>query len=185
MPLSARNEDARHRGRWAMTGAPRVPSRAKLRRGAIPSSGAAVGVAGASRWRLRGRARRDEAGTLLGRHAGPLTAHPDVGGRPRRAATCLEDNLPGRQVIGADRKTHPGEADATGAFRSSTASMGFGYMRRRRTSKVNTVRRHPLAARGIGRYVSRSDVTGGGPCSPRRRTGRTPLPRWRSRTPGC
>jgi hypothetical protein len=53
MPLSARNEDARHRGRWAMTGAPRVPSRAKLRRGAIPSSRAAVGVAGASRWRLR------------------------------------------------------------------------------------------------------------------------------------
>jgi len=136
MPLSARNEDARHRGRWAMTGAPRVPSRAKLRRGAIPSSGAAVGVAGASRWRLRGRARRDEAGTLLGRHAGPLTAHPDVGGRPRRAATCLEDNLPGRQVIGADRKTHPGDADATGAFRSSTASMGFGYMRRRCTSKA-------------------------------------------------
>jgi hypothetical protein len=29
----------------------------------------------------------------------------------------------------------------------------------------NTVRRHPLAARGIGRYVSRSDATGGARCS--------------------
>jgi hypothetical protein len=31
--------------------------------------------------------------------------------------------------------------------------------------KPNTVRRHPSAARGIDRYVSRFDATGGGPCS--------------------
>jgi hypothetical protein len=34
---------------WATTGAPRAPSRASGLRGAIPSSMAAVGVAGASR----------------------------------------------------------------------------------------------------------------------------------------
>jgi hypothetical protein len=119
-----------------MTGAPRRLVRRKTAGRDPVIDGGGGGVAGASRRRLRAALDATEAGALLGRHAGQPTAHPGVGGRPRRAATRLDDNLPSRQVIGADRKTHPGEADATGAFRSSTASIGFGYMRRRRTSKA-------------------------------------------------
>jgi hypothetical protein len=59
----------------------------------------------------------------------------------------------------------PGQIVIVAAFRSSTASMGFGYIDADAPRKPNTVRRHPLAATGIGRYVSQSDVTGGGPCS--------------------
>jgi hypothetical protein len=71
---------------------------------------AAVGVAGASRRRLRAALDATEAGTLLGRHAGQPTAHPDVGGCPRRAATRLEDSLPGRQVVTAMTSPGPGRS---------------------------------------------------------------------------
>jgi hypothetical protein len=58
-----------------------------------------------------------------------------------------------------------GQIVIVAAFRSSTASMGFGYIDGDVPRTPNTFRRHPLAAKGIGRYVSRSDATGGGPCS--------------------
>ena len=183
MPLPARNTDARHRRRWAMTGALRhlvgrnhcgARSRHRSTRpfpdeqrntpgdkpGVLRAGGSSAGDRGGGRALRPGQACRptqsrwcritDTRALLVSRSLELRTLLPAlIGGyKPAR----YEPAPPGQIVIVA-------------AFRSSTASMGFGYIDADAPRKPNTVRRHPLAATGIGRYVSQSDVTGGGPCS--------------------
>jgi hypothetical protein len=83
MPLSARNKDPRHRHLQAMTGAPRhLVGRTKA--GAIPLSMAVVVSLELDGRRRRAKLDATEAGTLLARNAGHLTASP---GRWRTSAS--------------------------------------------------------------------------------------------------
>jgi hypothetical protein len=75
----------------------------------------------------------------------------------------------GRVRVGAGQcgsePTPAGQIVIVAAFRSSTASTGFGCIDGDVPRRLDIVRRRPSAATGICRYVSRSDANGGGPCS--------------------
>jgi len=77
-------------------------------------------------------------------------------------------HLATREVIEHDARcgrAPPECVVSVAVLRSSTAPMGFGYIDGDVLRKPNTVRRHPSASRGIGRYVSRFDASDSGWCS--------------------
>ena len=98
-----------------------------------------------------------------------LTATGAKSGKPRTVALLGIPHPDGVPVVAANYgdakhpawyhklKANPAATVVKCQWVSATSDGGVLRM-------PSTVRRHPLAARGIGRYISRFDATGGGPC---------------------